>query len=512
MKIRGYLLSALIVLCCSPWLMTAEPPFPVESPARSGTCFTVQQDPEHLHKMIKITGEGRQIPYYHIGRSAYLLLDSHCRTELFLEDAAASGADTLRVFLTGDWRSIQKWNVNPWLHCPGMSESETGQNVPWWREFDESPNGYWHRLDQLLTQMEQRGMVAELALFDHFTFAMLEHEFPGEAVPFFSRIGSERDDGRLIAFLDRLILALQNHGNVIIEIGNQVCTAWFRHEIHLASGTPFDFVPERNNDLNCALWMKDIADYIRDHFGSTPVPMITNSSRFDRDMFFELTLVDGWNCPVSFHSNRGNAWWKWNWKAMIGRRDLNAGLWLRYSFPFVDNEPMKYGEKDSYGLTDSHAERFRNYAWISAIAGVYHTYHSVWGSATIPDRQLTPKQRAGAAYLPAFAGFVTDPVNEFHRLEPSPGTVQFVSNPAVETFAAAGNDRSIIAVYLLSSREKSRTELRLKDSLAGYKVILLDPATGKNISVSQKQTAEGTELTIPKSAWQGNDLLIYARK
>ena len=478
-------------------------------PARSGTYFSIAQDPDDPHKLVKVGADGQKTPYYHIGRSAYLLMNPYCPVTEFLDDAAASGADTLRIFLIADWRYVGKWVLNPWQEYPG---DHSNGDLPWWQGFDESPGGYWQRLDQLLTEMEHRGMVAEISIFDHFTFARLEHEFPGEAVPFFSRIGSEQDDGRLTALLDRLIRSLQNHGNVIVEVGNQICMAWFRHEIHRGTGTVLDFIPQKNDDLHCALWMKDVADYFRNHFGSSPVPLLTNSSRFNADHFFELTLVDGWNCPVSYHSNRDREWWKWNWNAMIGKPNLNSGLYNRFDLPFVDNEPMKFGDRSMPGLTESDPDRLRYYAWISAMSGVYHTYHSIWGSTTVPDRQLTAAQRAGAAYLPIFSRFVKDPANQFHRLHPSPGLVKSVSPEDVETFSATGKNRDVFAVYLLRKNKPNRTILRFREPMTGYKMFLFDTASGKKRRLTKKNLISDTEVIIPATAWKGSDILFYANR
>ncbi len=474
--------------------------------------FRVMQDPSDPHKMISLEGVSEFKPYFHIGRSAYLLLDPECAVDDFLDDACKSGADTLRIFLTGDWRSIRPWNVNPWRQRPGTIRSEGDPQKPWWNEFDESENGYWNRLDKLLMKMNARNMVAELCLFDHATFARLESEYPGESVPFFHRMGSEMDDGRLVAFLDRLLEALNPHGNVIIEIGNQITTAWFRHEVIRNTKIVMDFAPRRDDRLHCSLWMKDIADYLRENRRAGTSPPITNSSRFAEDHFFELTLTDGWNCPVSFHSGRMGDWWKWNWKAMIGRKGRNSGMYLRYPFPFIDNEPMKFSDEDYRGLASSDAEKFRFYAWISAMAGVYHTYHSKWGSLTVPDRELTPEQCAGAAYLPIFSQFVKNTKNEFHRLHPRPGTIRHVEPKGVETFAAVSEHDEIIAVYLIRSGNVDDVRLRFRLPLENYDIVLFQPASGKQARIYRKENEPGNQLRIPVSAWKSDDLLVYEKK
>lgn len=473
-------------------------------------------DPENPRRMILIEPDGSSIPYLHIGRSAYQLLNFHRHVDAFLEDAEASGADTLRIFLVADWRYpwAGKWFANPWNTDPGTPKNAGDPEKFWWQEFDEQPGGYWDRLDSVLTKMAEREMVAELCLFDHFTMARLERDYPGEAIPFLVRMGSEKDDGRLRCLLDRLALSLQDHSNVILEIGNQIAAAWTRPGCAPGTDIPLMIAPRAGDDMDCALWMYDIANYLRDKFPKDRAPLMTNSARWKADIFFELTLKDGWNAPVSFHSDRtSDQWYLWNWNALQGPTGVNSGLLKTYAFPFIDNEPMTYGEKDRTGFTDGNPGKFRYHAWITAMAGGYHTYHSMAGINTDPDRALTEKQRAGQAYLPVFAAFWKSHSAIFNRLITRHDIVFQPETDKRRAFCAATPDIDCVMVYLLKTGEADNGELVLYMPVEGYSAKWLHTGSGE-MTAAKVKTVRGTlSVSLDNAPWNDRDvLLILERK
>lgn len=467
-------------------------------------------DPENPRKLVRIQPDGSIEPFHFIGRTAYMLLDPNVDGELYINECAAMGVNSLRIFMMIDWRAhlSPKWCVNPWVPFPGAPMESGDPDTYWWEEFDDGPGGYWERLDRCLDLMAQKKMTALICMFDHGTLARLETEFPGEGTPFLTRPGTADDDGRLDAFLNRTVKCLKHHPNVIIEIGNQITGAWYHPGKVLGTRASVKMAAQKDDDLNCALWMYDVANILKTKFSAGEAPLITNSSAYLSDRFFELTLVDGWNNPVSYCSPRLENWDTWSWNALTGPPRENSGLRNRYPFPFIDVEPMKFGSRNSFNLSDDGPARFRRLAWVTAMAGGYHTYHSVWSITCVPDSQLTPQQYSGGEYLRFYAEFWTKSRRPVDDLEPDPLLIDEISDQSLKTFPATTQNHAFAAVYLVSDESPGDTSVVLNMRNKNITATVCDPVSGEEIWVPVIFENEKPRVHIPASAWNHSDLIL----
>jgi hypothetical protein len=471
---------------------------------RSANPGFLKQDGKHPHHLIY----SDDTPVYVWGNTAYYLLQERLEGHTdhwrqFIVKSREHGMNKIRFLVhMWDWGNIYGNRWYPWLHC-----------TPEHPRFDAFHTAYWDALDEIVTFMQEQGVIAELIVFANYaTSSQADLNEPGLYEM------EQNDEERFVRYVAARYAAFSN---VIWCLTNE----WHYHvrKRFVSSANPKGTVP--------AQWVNRLASYL---------------AKTDPYIAAENRLLSAHQKTTAHFSFKQEAW-ATHCSTQFGMRNIFDGVQYKYGHDWCNyqilinrdcNKPVfndEYGydgdageagaagadEKDRVSISMTR-EVSRACAWGIAVAGGYGTYgekhkrqgsylysgykNSIWFDYPSQDdiRVLTEfMQRVDYRSMKPDNGLV--PVRPFDR--------EGRANNKVFPYVLA-RPGSEYVLYLAQESGRPLGDLLLRVILkAGdYTAVWYDPASGETIGSEAQLSLEHGGEHVFEMPVMNYDLLLYVKR